>query len=293
MTKKLKKLLSKRNNGGFTMVEVIVSAALLGVLLLGMLAFVSPVLNNIHDNEKNARALNVGSCIEHYISRSLRYANYVAIFQNAKYDDTQASGDITSPNIPEKIAAMKAFVTSAENIAVYELKCISLKWTMDEKTQEYKYMLYQEGFRTNTAEIDPAKAKPVFDGCLYDALYPEVKFTMTTNQGDWEGAPTVDPADIKVRPSHKIEVNIYDDPGMDFHDLVFVGTGYTEYLNIKSKDNPDDASSPTGKKYRIYTGVETFLRTDADVEADSSIIGPGDIYIYYVARKATYNSTTP
>ena len=63
--------LKKRNSGGFTLVEVIVSCALLAVLLGGMMLFIYPVIRTFDDTEKVYTADNVANCIDEYITKKI------------------------------------------------------------------------------------------------------------------------------------------------------------------------------------------------------------------------------
>ena len=53
--KYLKRLLSKRNNAGFTLIEVVISVALLGILVLSMTFVVTPVLRAGGTRKKQPR----------------------------------------------------------------------------------------------------------------------------------------------------------------------------------------------------------------------------------------------
>ena len=78
--------LKKHNSGGFTLVEVIVSCALLAVLLGGMMLFIYPVIRTFDDTEKVYTADNVANCIDEYITKKIYNARRIAIFSNANYD---------------------------------------------------------------------------------------------------------------------------------------------------------------------------------------------------------------
>ena len=57
--KKILRLLKRRNNGGFTLIEVIISCALLAILILAVMGMVTPVMSVVMSNEKNANALMI------------------------------------------------------------------------------------------------------------------------------------------------------------------------------------------------------------------------------------------
>ncbi len=77
--KSMIRLLKKRNKGGFTLVEVVVSVALLAILMGGMMMFIAPIVRNFNDNQKDQSAQSVSACINDYIVRSIRYATQVAV----------------------------------------------------------------------------------------------------------------------------------------------------------------------------------------------------------------------
>lgn len=57
------RLLKKQNKGGFTLVEVVVSVALLAILMGGMMMFIAPIVRNFNDNQKDQSAQSVAACI--------------------------------------------------------------------------------------------------------------------------------------------------------------------------------------------------------------------------------------
>ena len=83
--KSMIRLLKKRNKGGFTLVEVVVSVALLAILMGGMMMFIAPIVRNFNDNQKDQSAQSVSACINDYIVHSIRYATQVAVFSNTDY----------------------------------------------------------------------------------------------------------------------------------------------------------------------------------------------------------------
>ena len=301
MFTKLKRRLMRRNKGGFTLAEVIVSCALLGILLLGMILFINPVLKAMQGEQTNARASVVASSIEHYITRSVRSTTYVKVFTNAKYDDTQ-TGNAIAENADLK--AMQQWVDKPENRNIYEIQCISIRKVKDEKADVFKYKLYQEFFNSSTNCIHSSLALKVFDDCFYEGLFPEVRITRATNQykdgtiatpasSSPSGSPSpsasptasasptdtptptasatpTDP-DIVVRPGLEININIYDEPfeGCKGEEpsLVFSGYGLTELYMIANKSDKQD--------YQVYKPDP--IHPDDDTATD--------IYIYYITRK--------
>ena len=158
--------LKKRNSGGFTLVEVIVSCALLAVLLGGMMLFIYPVIRTFDDTEKVYTADNVANCIDEYITKKIYNARRIAIFSNANYDQLT--------NVEEyknKIAEMNSFCASVNKNdpnKTYVLRCISLRYD----SADGKYYLYQEEPNmTGNGVLKQDKARAVFQKCLYNDLF--------------------------------------------------------------------------------------------------------------------------
>ena len=127
--KKLKQLLKRRRkNSGFTLVEVVISCGLLGILVLGVTLFITPVLRSAASNEANVRANLLAETIDNYINRSMRSAYFVQIFTNADRSDAYDGGAIAEN---ENLKAMREFIdkcVDSDGKKVFELKCISLSW---------------------------------------------------------------------------------------------------------------------------------------------------------------------
>lgn len=221
MFKRIKRLLRKRNNGGFTLVEVIVASALLGVLILGMFGFVQPVLRSVREKEQNARAVMLAETVESYIASSTKYAYYVQTFSGVVLDDVKPSGSSGAPiksakyvsnadalidkNADDEEQAKKEAETldgvfvAAEgsldgmincmynilNKENYEIRCIGMRWLEDPKSGERKLMLTNEVVNVTEDKklwLDLSKSKNVFETCFYDGLYPVLHFRNYTNQ---------------------------------------------------------------------------------------------------------------
>ncbi len=219
MFKRIKRLLRKRNNGGFTLVEVIVASALLGVLMLGVFGFVQPVLKSVREKEQDARAVMLAETIESYISSSTKYAYYVQTFSGVTHSDVKSLNTATLAPIAkakyisnkfdlidedakdkeqaEKDAELadKVFVEAEgtlENMIDcmnnvvgtenYEIRCIGMRWLLDPKSGEKKMMLTNETVDQKTGSLDLSKSRLVFEPCFYDGLYPILYFKNYTNQ---------------------------------------------------------------------------------------------------------------
>ncbi|MGN1423043.1 MAG: type II secretion system protein [Oscillospiraceae bacterium] len=279
MIKKIRRTLLRKNNGGFTLSEVIVSSALVGILLVGMMAFITPAMNMMHSEEVDGRAKTVAETIDSYINGSLRNAVYVAMFEHANMADdiNDMSGAIYNNTA---LYNMKEFVKKPGNSTVYELRCIAIRRMYDDKRQEFKYVVTSETPMSDSVMLDAGKSYQVFDMCFYDKLYPEISLKRLTNQVD--GEPALDPADVKDVPAMETAINIYNDDDMSEDSLILVGKGYINFINIRSGIlNSGD--------FKIYPEIDTHVRT-AD-EAKAAYSYAGDTFIYYVTRKATYNTT--
>lgn len=284
--KRLKWLLHrKRKNSGFTLVELVISCGLLGILMLGVTAFIGPVLKSVGSNEKNVAATLLAQTMDEYVNRSIRDSYYVAIFTDASRSQTTDEGSITKK---ESIQTMKNFVAS--NSDVYELKCMSFVWTEDPQSHEHKYMLMTETVKTTTcglitnSETDISKRmpRPVFEYCFYDFLFPLVEIEQLKGKAgapeDMSSADVSDP-DFEV-PVPAIKSTYTISTSSDMSAPVFIGVGYTEFANVRAAS--DDNKT---QKFKFYP-VEDM---DSGEEHPST-------FIYYVARKPIrfeYNPTTP
>lgn len=278
MMKKIRRALLRKNNGGFTLAEVIVSCALLGILLVGMMAFITPALKMMQTEEVDSRAKTVAETIDAYINGSIRNSVYVAMFEHANMaDDINNMSGSVYQNV--SLNKMKDFCLKPDNIAVYELKCIAIRRMYDTKRQEFKFVVTSESVINNDVRLDASKSYEVFEKCFYDGLYPEITLTRLTNQVD--GAPALDPADVKTVPAMETHVNIYTDVNRDSSSLALSGKGYINFINIRSGIlNSGD--------FKIYPESDTTVRSADDATAAYGY--EGDTFIYYVSRKATYNA---
>lgn len=265
--KKLKNLLRRwKKSSGFTLVELVISCGLLGILVVGITAFIGPVLRSVAENEENVRAKLLSQTIDEYVTRSTRDAFYVAIFTDAKKADTASGGSIATS---ENIQKMMDFVK--KNDSFYELKCFSYRWTEVPQSGEQKYMLMAEKFVKGTTVLEDNPI-PVFENCFYDGLFPDITMEVievtneaadSSTEGESDGEKPKVAAAIKTTYT----INTSEDstvPG-------FVGIGYTEYWNLRS-----DAEYNKTMGFKFY-GIES--------------MGSGEehpmTYIYYVARKPT------
>ncbi len=273
--KRLKRLLRrKRKNSGFTLVELVISCGLLGILVLGVTAFVGPVLKSVSSNEKNVAATLLAQTMDEYINRSIRDSYYVAIFTDASRSQTTDDGSITKK---DSIQAMKKF--AADNSDIYELKCMSFIWAEDPLTHLHKYMLMTETVKTATgglvtnSETDISKKmpQPVFEYCFYDGLFPLVEIEQLTGKAaapdDMSSLDASDPDSEVPVPAIKNTYTI--STAQDMSSAAFVGIGYTEFGNVRA-----DSDENKTLKFKFYP-VEDMESGEAHPST----------FIYYVARK--------
>lgn len=262
--KKFIRLLTKRRNHGFTLVEMIVSIALLAVLLGGMMIFITPILASYNNNQTLYTAENVSTAMQEYITHSLRNAYQVNIFTNANYD-SNATADVT-----DKVSPMATYVngkngagtTSANRL--YELKCLSLRYN------DGKYILCNETVDVsvtsgsylsgNDDNKNLQTANKAFSDVLYDNLYMDFTFAL----------PDEDPDEaVEKLSKDTLELTIKSYTDKDKKNLVFFGTGLSEFYAIKTMLR---SKAPEAE---YYVKINELTPTE----------GNNDIYIYYVTRK--------
>lgn len=259
--KKIVRLLTKRRNHGFTLVEMIVSIALLAVLLGGMMIFISPILASYNDNQKLYTAENVSNCVQEYITHSLRNAYAVNIFTNASYDDNADAA------VTDKVGQMVTYVndknknTDNKNRS-YELRCISLRAEGD------KVYMYNEQIDTSkTLGTYLNGSKKVFSDVLYNNLYMEYEFSLPDENPD-------EAVEELSKDTFAYTIKAYGDK--DKKKLVFIGTGLSELYAVRTM------LTSGGKNSEYYINLIDL----------ASASGGKDIYIYYIARKLVKKSST-
>lgn len=270
--KKLIRLLKRRKkNSGFTLVEMVISCGLLGILVLGVTLFITPVMKSAGSNEVNVRATLLADTVNNYISRSTRGANFVMIFTNADRAEAYDGGEIASNENLKDMLKYANSVKDPNGKRVMELRCISFKWENDPQTQENKYMVMNETFiNANSTAINTTPI-PVFENCFYDGLFPkfiveQLTGTDTAPDDSSSEGDSSDPADPKPVPAIKLTTEVYDDQNMNFPE--FIGVGYTEYGQIKN-DQINDGT------YKFY-----------EPKSMGSTDPHSTTFIYYVVRRS-------
>lgn len=276
--KRVKRLLSKRNNGGFTLVEVIISTALLGILVLGMTMFMSPLFGIMQDNTADVRANNLGTTLNYYLSRSVRNACFVAVFTNTKYEDFTSNDGSAHVNT---LKEMIEYVNKNKN--THRMKCISIRRVQDYKGTNQKYMLFNEKVGADGLLVSSDNStgnnsdRLVFEKCYYEGLFPTVEFSqpyLAKLKDGEDGKEEEDyEATTELAPTIQINVTIRDKDGTDANDVIFVGEGYSEIRNVKMSQK----DTSLNLKYKIYDPVPKAVNSTAD-EPNT------DTFIFYVER---------
>lgn len=266
--KSMIRLLKKRCSGGFTLVEMVVSIALLAILLGGMMLIISPIIRSYNDNSKDYTAENTANCVEEYISRTLRSAQSVSVFMNTNAasltSDAAYSAEIKRmSDLVVKNNAKNNNSGSGIKTQLYSLHCMSLKF------DDGKYRLYDEFVSTDLdGAIDTTKSSAVFSECLYKDLYLVCDFAKPKN-GDFG---KVTGAKEFREDALDMTVSVYRDSS--YSNLVFYGTGITELRAIKGQILAGNQTA--NYKLSIYPNTPLKFSETAD--------GSRDIYIYYIAR---------
>ncbi|MGN0678305.1 MAG: type II secretion system protein [Oscillospiraceae bacterium] len=315
MLKRIKRLLRKRNNGGFTLVEVIIASALLGILMLGVFGFVQPVLNSVKAKEQNARAVMLCETIESYIANSTKYAYFVQTFSGVTAADVTSVGGTAAPivgvkysgtefpaNTDDSLGLMLNCLNTTLGTTNYEIRCIGMRWLDDTKSGEKKLMLTNEVVDQSTLALDPTKTKPVFETCFYDGLYPVLNFNNYDNQYTVLDKTTGTAKDryaadeLKIAPALEISMDIYLDPSCYSVDesirktamVSFVGTTYQDFRNISSTNTVNKSGA-----YKVQPGIEVHSYNDAYTASSGLAYSDPkvgtcyypDTFIYFIARK--------
>lgn len=264
------RLLVKKRNRGFTLVEMIVSVAILAILMAGMMLFISPVVRSFNDTNRNMLAENVSTCVQKYITSSIRNADKVIVFGNTNDEQLKISGN-------DKISALKKFCADNKTSGganAYVLKCISLRFD----DTDGRYYLYHETINTSgvgdtTDPLNAATRFNVFSKVLYRDLYIDFTFQKPLD---------MDKAGESPQPVRKdalqMSVNTYADK--EHNNLLFVGSGLTELRQIKKDIAKNKAGSTC--ELAIYEGASATAK-DTLKTADG-ITGSKNVYIYYLIR---------
>ena len=263
--KAIKKLFGKRTKSGFTLVEMIISVALLAILLGGMTIVVSPILESFKDEKQSITASNVSNCVQEYVTRSLRNASQILVVSNASYDDT---GSATVTAVTDQMLTYLNKMNSDPTNKTHDIGCISLRYVNGQ------YILCEEpvkpGATTGSSVLTgnsntAALQGKVYSDSLYDDLYMNVKFepAMLTVTDPVTGATTV----TQGKDVLKTTIQAYTDK--DRKAMVFNGSGISELRQIKVQLRAGAKDTNYYIKFLDLGGADDTHK---------------DIYIFYVNR---------
>lgn len=310
MFKKMKRLLRLRNKSGFTLVEVIIACALLGILILGVCMFASPILSGVREKEQNARAVMLSEAIDSYIAGKIQYAFYVQSYSNCAGSDTDGTagdpyilsvkynGDEFANQKGKGLSDMINCLKTDLAGEVFELKCIGMRWTeIPGSGGRKKLMLTNEKVDQTNGRLYPAEAELVFDPVFYDGLYPIVTFGNYNNQYTIEGVNQVPDDKVDLAPGVKITTQVYlsdkcyssNESVREAAGATFTGATFTEFPNIKSNllnkgvykilPNTDSRAS-----YADALSAEAGTNPSYIGDDGSNYYCP-NTFVYYIARK--------
>lgn len=310
-----RRLLKKRRNSGFTLVELIISCALLGILIIGVVTFATPVLNMINSEHKSARATGLAETLDSYISGTLRNAIKIQVIQNTSFER------IYNPEVVNDSALglrdIYDFMCEGDNADKYEVRCLGICWITDQSSPYYsssvsgaavpkKQMIVNLKLRNVFApgsdksgalmpvatSLSPKSdgsmrngAFKVFDDALYNGLYPVINVE-TFKAKDSSGSETTANAN-----GYKITANIYSDrkcystisqTQRDKSHLAFTGITYTEFIN------PDPNKDTVIKDITVLNVLQNTIDANKGsrqyIQDGASYYYP-DTYFFYVVSK--------
>ncbi|MCM1167069.1 MAG: type II secretion system GspH family protein [Lachnospiraceae bacterium] len=309
--KKLLSLLRRRRNGGFTLTEVIVSCAVLGILVLAVVGLISPVMSVVTSNEKNANAIMLAEAAEAHIDRNIKNAVYCAVFTNAI---PNTSHDIMSTELLNSggairtepaFAEMLDFLKEGKNSEIYDLKIIGIRWMEDKRISQYKYMITDITPKLkDDGTIDTFSEQKAFEDCFYDGFYPGFTFQVLPYfeypvGGDGKPDTTKEPTD-KRNVAIRTIIDVYSNAAMT--SVAARGEGYADFINIRTKAiNPSNTlklystNSAKDADGNYIGGMEESDTTLYTQLRESDTIGEDihpETYIVYVTRKLKYFEPT-
>lgn len=290
MLSNLKRLLRKRNSSGFTLIEVVIAMALLGILVTGVIAFMSPIIDMIRNNKNNARATLLSESINSYVLGNLRSAYRVDIIAGDnlakamsdhpfQYADNGTKGNIT-------------IFMGPENRTKYELRCMAMAWLEDTSEAgggHKKLMLIN-------CKVDPDNLKvlsyeKVFDDSMYSQLYP----TLELHPFLTEAGTKADAYEVISKVS--LNPGCYDVTSEEARSggANFTGTTYVPCENFKEINKNAMIYSPSEAAYPSFSptppadqlvqkSIELWKDTDTDDEGNLPKYFYPDTFIFYVVK---------
>ena len=293
----LKRLLKLRNKSGFTLVEVIIASVLLGLLIVGVVTFISPLFDIIKSNKQNARATMLAETIDTYISGSIRGAQVVEVFANTTLEEVKTQGidetTISDTNLRKKVEDAKSrlfdFMNAGDNADNFEIRCIGITWKTDDSTLNgaKKQILTNcrvdnnfSGGYDNKLQIKSDGDTKVFDDSIYNNLYPRISLETFSKLDDDDSETGDNASGYKISSKVYLDkdcYNVLSAAARENTNLSFEGAAYVECANITSaseiiflKNEQDGIDS--GRSGRQFS------------ENGSNYYYP-DTFIYYIVPK--------
>lgn len=284
----LKRLLKMRNSSGFTLVEVILSCALLSILVLGIMTFVTPVLRMMTLGEKNARATMLAETIDTYVTGVLRTARKVEIFENVDLDTAFSGGNSLFAYGPSDggLNSIQEFMAIDGNDLKYEVRCLG--FVMDNVgSDESEYGVRVVNFKKvdpTTLQLDTTKQTDAFGKIMYEGLYPIIKFDTFLAQNQSTGDAIVG----SNANGYRISTKVYSDlkcysratqAERDNSRLAFEGITFFEMVNyFKADDSGTSLVSIPASDIIKVSEVQPAM----DAQADTVLYYYPATLIYYV-----------
>lgn len=293
---KIKRLLSKRNKGGFTLVEVIVSCALLGILVVAITMFVSPIMETIRVNEKNGRATMLAETLDNYIAGCLRDAAEVEVFVNTSIERAKNSGTTTvaadqglktAASNTEGLYKIEKFLQDNGGTTKYAVHCIGIRWVEDKTTGNKKLMVTNETVNNSptgtnySLNITSTTENKVFDDVMYNGLFPVVSVENFSKTKDTNGNYTP-----PYSKGYKITTKVYVEHSC-YNTAETVRNGASpafEGVFFASCDKLKDNISNVITLNDVQSTINANAATRQYTVGSNNYYYP-DTYIYYVVRK--------
>lgn len=276
------------------MVEVIVSIALLGILVLGVLGFMAPVLASVSEKQKNARATMLAEAIDSFIASNVQNAKYVKIISHVPPDSSFST--ISTDSVYQDM--MGGFDSSKDTF-----QCIAFQWAPTGVYDEYKLVMR---YNPNVVSSDQASFQngfvDVFGDSIYDGINMIPQIEPIDNQ--YQEPDPSDPSimvdkvpndevhNIGLRVSTKVYTNrdCYrtNEIVAKSATLAFSGESFNRCTPIASPlTNP---KTPSGYTYKIYPNTDLpydYSPTSSLVqtEEDGNNYYYPETYIFFITRK--------
>lgn len=238
----LKRLLKARNSSGFTLVEVILSCALLSILILGIMMFVTPVLKMVTSGQKNARATMLSETVDTYIAGVLRTAAVVEVFENVELTSSSGGSVDLRALSPagQGVNKIDEFMARDGSSDSYEVRALALVCKDEGAITTQGVRLYNATVDSSTLNLDAASIKPenqALNDLMFEGLYATMKLENFNTQNPSTGDETGD-----LAKGYKISTVVYNDSKcynitQDTRDKsiqTFTGVTFFQNLNLQT-----------------------------------------------------------